>query len=80
VIGITHTGMLVRQKQVNRIYRSQQEGLRAHQDPETPTYCLYGGSPVRLDMMWRARTGRADIANYVLDKINNYGRAIGLLR
>jgi len=43
-------------------------------------YCLHGGLPLRLEMMWRARTGRADIANYVLGKINNYGRAIGLLR
>lgn len=35
--------------------------------------------PLRLEMMWRAKAGRADIANYVLGKINNYGRAIGLL-
>jgi hypothetical protein len=30
-------------------------------------------------MMWRAKTGRADIANYVLGKLNNCARAIGLL-
>jgi DNA (cytosine-5)-methyltransferase 1 len=29
--------------------------------------------------MWRSKTGRADIANYVLAKLGNYGRAIGLL-
>jgi len=34
---------------------------------------------VRLEMMWRKKTGRADIANYVLTKLFNYGRAIGYL-
>ena len=34
---------------------------------------------IRLEFMWRAKTGRADIANYVLGKLNNYGRAIGFL-
>lgn len=29
--------------------------------------------------MWRARTSRAEIANYVLTKLYNYGRAIGFL-
>jgi hypothetical protein len=38
-----------------------------------------GADPVRLEFMWRARAGRADIANYVLIKLGNYGRAIGLL-
>lgn len=35
---------------------------------------------VRLEMMWRKKTGRADIANYVLTKLFNYGRAIGYLQ
>ncbi len=43
-------------------------------------YCLKDGSPVRLELMWRQRTGRATIANYVLGKISNYGKAIGLLK
>jgi hypothetical protein len=30
-------------------------------------------------VMWRKSTGRAEIANYVLTKLYNYGRAIGLL-
>jgi hypothetical protein len=30
-------------------------------------------------MMWRKQTGRAEIANYTLTKLNNYGKAIGLL-
>lgn len=34
---------------------------------------------VRLEVMWRKSTGRAEIANYVLTKLYNYGRAIGLL-
>ena len=42
-------------------------------------YCVTGGAPLRVEMMWRGTTGRATIANYVLGKINNYGRAIGLL-
>lgn len=35
--------------------------------------------PIRLEMMWRKKTGRAEIANYVLYKLYNYGRAIGYL-
>lgn len=35
--------------------------------------------PIRLEMMWRKKTGRAEIANYVLGKLYNYGRAIGYL-
>lgn len=34
---------------------------------------------LRLELMWRAKTGRADIANYSLTKLYNYGRAIGFL-
>ena len=37
------------------------------------------GEPIRVEFMWRSRTGRADIANYVLSKLGNYGHAIGLL-
>lgn len=36
-------------------------------------------SHIRLEMMWRRRTGRAEIANYVLGKLYNYGKAIGYL-
>ncbi len=35
--------------------------------------------PVRLEMMWRSDTTRSEIANYVLTKLFNYGRAIGFL-
>lgn len=43
-------------------------------------YCTHAGAPLRLELMWRARTGRAEISNYVLGKLKNYGRAIGLLK
>ncbi|MGW0465705.1 hypothetical protein ACWDX6_10585 [Streptomyces sp. NPDC003027] len=43
-------------------------------------YCIKGGAPIRLELMWRAKTGRATIANYVLGKINNYGKAIGVIQ
>lgn len=38
-----------------------------------------GDDRIRLEAMWRARAGRADIANYVLTKLGLYSRAIGLL-
>lgn len=38
-----------------------------------------GSSTVRLEMMWRKKTGRAEIANYVLTKLFNYGKAINYL-
>jgi energy-coupling factor transporter ATP-binding protein EcfA2 len=34
---------------------------------------------VRVEVMWRQETGRAEIANYTLTKLFNYGRAIGFL-
>lgn len=36
-------------------------------------------STIRLEMMWRKKTSRAEIANYVLGKLYNYGKAIGYL-
>lgn len=41
--------------------------------------CQTESDPVRLEVMWRAKTSRAEIANYVLTKLYNYGRAIGFL-
>lgn len=43
-------------------------------------YCLQGATPIRLEVMWRQKTSRAEIANYVLGKLRNYGRAIGLIK
>jgi hypothetical protein len=45
----------------------------------TDLYCQTQGDPVRIEIMWRAETGRADISQYVLAKLRNYGKAIGLL-
>jgi len=42
-------------------------------------YVLRDGEPIRIEVMWRANTGRAAIANYVLTKLGNYAKAIGLL-
>lgn len=49
-------------------------------DYKSDVYCTQLGAPLRLEMMWRAKTSRAEIANYVLGKLKNYGRAIGLLQ
>lgn len=35
--------------------------------------------PLRIEMMWRSTGGRAEIANYTLTKVANYGRALGYL-
>ena len=35
---------------------------------------------IRLEIMWRSKTSRADIANYTLTKIANYGKALGYLK
>ena len=40
---------------------------------ETPS------DPVRIEVMWRRENRRADIAQYVLTKLRNYARAIGLM-
>jgi len=34
---------------------------------------------IRLEMMWRKDTSKAEIANYVLTKLFNYGKALGFL-
>lgn len=45
----------------------------------TDIVCKKDSLTIRLEMMWRAKTGRADVANYTLTKLYNYGRAIELL-
>ncbi len=42
-------------------------------------YLLRAGEPIRLEIMWRSPTSRAEIAKYVLGKLSNYARAVGLL-
>lgn len=46
---------------------------------KTDLQVLRGDQHIRLESMWRARAGRADIANYVLTKLGLYSKAIGLL-
>lgn len=37
------------------------------------------GEIVRIEIMWRSKTSRAEIANYALTKLYNYGKAIEFL-
>jgi len=60
-------------------YKTEQ-GLGTQLRFVSDLYCeLHDGTPIRLEVMWRTKAGRADIANYVLTKLGNYGKAIGLL-
>jgi hypothetical protein len=46
----------------------------------TSDLCLVrANEPIRLEIMWRSKTSRAEIANYVLGKLHNYGKTIGYL-
>jgi DNA (cytosine-5)-methyltransferase 1 len=42
-------------------------------------YVTKASEPLRFEIMWRKASSRAQIANYVLGKLGNYGRAVGLL-
>lgn len=42
-------------------------------------FVIRKGEPIRIEVMWRTSTSRATIANYVLGKLGNYAKAIGLL-
>jgi DNA (cytosine-5)-methyltransferase 1 len=42
-------------------------------------YITAGAQPIRIEVMWRSTTGRAQIANYVLTKLGAYGKAISFL-
>lgn len=37
------------------------------------------GDPIRLEFMWRKDTQKAAISNYVLKKLESYGKAVGLI-
>jgi DNA (cytosine-5)-methyltransferase 1 len=45
----------------------------------TDIACTVEERVIRLEVMWRAKTSRAEIANYALTKLYNYGRALGFL-
>lgn len=46
---------------------------------DSDLYVVRDGLPIRIEVMWRTTTGRAEIANYVLTKLGNYAKAIGLI-
>lgn len=46
---------------------------------DSDLYVLRDGQPIRIEVMWRTKTGRAEVANYTLTKLGNYAKAIGLL-
>jgi DNA (cytosine-5)-methyltransferase 1 len=51
------------------------EGLKRKSD----LVCNPHIDPVRIEVMWRTDTTRSEIANYVLNKLFNYGKAIGFI-
>ncbi|AHF08439.1 hypothetical protein [Desulfitobacterium metallireducens] len=46
----------------------------------TDLLCRTNFGDIRLEFMWRKETTRAEIANYTLTKLYNYGKAIGVLK
>jgi hypothetical protein len=46
---------------------------------DSDIYVVRGNQPIRIEVMWRTNSGRAEIANYVLTKLGNYAKAIGLI-
>jgi DNA (cytosine-5)-methyltransferase 1 len=53
--------------------------LRGRISLRSDLLCTTDSGLVRLELMWTKWAYRTDIANYVLKKLQNYGRAIGLL-
>ncbi|OKH29866.1 hypothetical protein NIES2119_31915 [[Phormidium ambiguum] IAM M-71] len=53
--------------------------LRGNISVRSDLLCTTDSGLVRLELMWNKWVNPADIANYVLQKFQNYGRAIGLL-
>lgn len=47
---------------------------------QSDLYVLRRDEPIRIEVMWRTSTGRAEIANYVLTKLGNYAKAVGLIK
>ncbi len=45
----------------------------------TDLFCVRQSGDIRLEVMWRLTTSRAEIANYVLKKLGIYGKATGIL-
>ena len=45
----------------------------------TDLLCVKSGENLRLEFMWRRKTSKAEISNYVLTKLYNYSKALGLI-
>jgi energy-coupling factor transporter ATP-binding protein EcfA2 len=58
---------------------SLEEDLGQGLTRRTDILCEIPLSKIRVEMMWRTKTSRAEIANYTLTKLYNYGKAIGYL-
>jgi len=72
-------GRALRGAQLVDKYRTEETVTSANLVYLSDIYCQIAGTPIRLEVMWRKSTGRAEISNYVLTKLRNYGKAIGLL-
>ena len=63
------------------------QSFRSEAEVESPEfkyisdlYIEHVAGPIRVEIMWRSKVGRADIANYSLVKLGQYAQVIGLLQ
>ncbi|MDC3957612.1 hypothetical protein [Polyangium jinanense] len=56
-----------------------EDGLGVTQNRNSDVLCATADGSVRLEFMWRVETSVGDIARYVLEKLYQYGKAIGYL-
>lgn len=59
-------------------YRTE-EVVGHAQKRSTDVLCTTRDTSIRLELMWRAQTSVGEIARYVLEKLYQYGKAIGFL-
>ena len=45
----------------------------------TDLLCKKDNEEIRLEFMWRTKTSKAEISNYTLNKLYNYGKALGYI-
>lgn len=46
----------------------------------TDLLCVKDGEEIRLEFMWRTKTSKAEIANYTLTKLYNYGKSLEFIK
>lgn len=56
-----------------------EDGVGNTQKRSSDVLCTMPNASVRLEFMWRAQTSVGEIARYVLEKLYQYGKAIGFL-